>query len=75
VTSAYRRDHQGTVKNDEWNLIGSTSQARIVAAYDTLIALYPLGAAPSSGERMAFLRAGARLLIDSGKAGANGGLA
>jgi hypothetical protein len=75
MTSTYRRDHQGTVKNDEWNLIDATAQARIVAAYNTLIALYPLGTTPSSGERMAFLRAGARLLIDSGKADANGGLA
>jgi len=72
MTSAYRRDHIHSVRNDEFERLGEVSRARIVAMVGELEALYPAGPAVSSGERKALQRAAARFLIDSGKAQAAG---
>lgn len=71
MTSAYRRDHIRSVKNDEFERLGVASRADIMAAITTLAALYPTPVA-SSGETKAAYRALARYLIDSGKASAAG---
>jgi hypothetical protein len=67
VTSAYRRDHITSLKNDEFERLDTAAQADIIAAATAFEALYPVPVA-SNGERIALKRAMARFLIDSGKA-------
>lgn len=76
MTSAYRRDHIKSVRNDEFERLTEPGRMSIIAASDAFAASVvtegtPL---PSSGERLALRRAMARFLIDSGIAGARGWL-
>lgn len=67
MTSAYRRDHIKSVKNDEFERLSAPVRAVIVAQCSAFEALYPTPVA-STGEMLALRRAMARFLIDSGKA-------
>lgn len=67
MTSAYRRDHIKSVKNDEYERLGSTARGRINNVVAILEGFYEDPPA-SEGETKAAKRALARYLIDSGKA-------
>jgi hypothetical protein len=71
MTSAYRRDHIRSVKNDEFERLDVSARAAIVAQSTALEALYPSPVA-STAEMVALRRAMARFLIDSGKASLSG---
>ena len=71
MTSAYRRDHITDPSNDEFERLTVEARMVLVAMETALAANYPLPVA-SSGEVRALLRAGARYLIDSGKASTAG---
>jgi len=71
MTSDYRRDHDLTVKNDEFDRLAGSARANIIVAVENFSAHYPLPVA-SAGETLALKRAFARYLIDSGKASVAG---
>lgn len=76
MTSAYRREHIRTVRNDEVTRLDPEAQMLITDAATAFQALVvtvdtPI---PSEGEKLALRRAMARFLIDSGIASARGWL-
>ncbi len=71
MTSAYRRDHITSLKNDEFERLALSARTAIIAQATAFEALYPLPVA-SNGEKLALRRAMARFLIDSGKASLSG---
>lgn len=74
MTSAYRRDTSGNVKNDEFLRLNDDGRALIrnSAAFFEGQADTPDTDPPSEGQRLALRRAMARFLIDSGIASARG---
>ena len=74
VTSAYRREHIKSVKNDEFEALDPVAQGIInnsAAFYEGAVDTDDTPT-PSSGERTALKRAMARFIIDSGIADARG---
>lgn len=76
MTSAYRRDHIKTVRNDEVTRLDYDAQMLITDAATAFqaSAVTPDTPLPSEGEKLALRRAMARFLIDSGIASARGWL-
>lgn len=74
MTSAYRRDHIKSVKNDEFDALAAEAQAIIIAASTAYEATVDTDTTPlvSNGERTALRRAMARFVIDSGIASVRG---
>jgi len=76
MTSAYRRDHLKSVRNDELTALAGEARDIIEAAataFETVVDTVST-LTPSSGERLALRRAMARFVIDSGIASARGWL-
>lgn len=71
MTSAYRRDHEPFLTNDEFERLAVGGRNDITAAVTTFEALYPTPVA-NANEKRALRRAFARFLIDSGKASTAG---
>ncbi len=71
MTSAYRRDHILTLRNDEFERLPASARATVVSQSNALEALYPTPAA-TAAELTALRRAMARFLIDSGKISLSG---
>ena len=76
MTSAYRREHIRSVKNDELDVLDPVAQAIIINAASFFEGQIDTDdtPTPSSGERLALKRAMARFVIDSGIASARGWL-
>lgn len=71
MTSAYRRDHITSVRNDEFEALSLDARSIIIVAASSFEAMIATeGEAPSEGERTALRRAMARFIIDSGIASA-----
>lgn len=71
MTSAYRREHITSVRNDEFEALSLAARSLIIAAANSFEAsVDATDESPSEGERTALRRAMARFVIDSGIASA-----
>ncbi len=74
MTSAYRRDHIKSVKNDEFEALSDAGRAAVINGSAFFEGIVDTDGTPmvSNGERTALRRAMARFVIDSGIASARG---